>query len=73
MPMKAVLDMESIITVSISVRFSVFSVSHSFPILPDFGIHPFVVRSTTMWPFSAAALAILPKLDPPMNTVLPVL
>jgi hypothetical protein len=58
---------------SISVKFNFFKVSHSLPILPDLGIHPFTVRSTIMWPFAAAAFTILPRLDPPMNTVLPVL
>jgi hypothetical protein len=63
-PRKAEFDIGSITTVSFSVRFNFLKVSHSFPILPDLG---------TMWPFSAAAFAIQPKLDPPIKTVVPLL
>jgi hypothetical protein len=39
--------------------------------LPGLGDQPLAVRSTTSDPFLAAALAIFPRLDPPIKTVLP--
>ncbi len=60
-------------TVSNSVKFSFSSVSHNFSILSGLGIQPLLVRSTTMCPFSAAALAILPMFDAPINTGRPAL
>ncbi len=68
-PRKAEFDIGSIMTVSNSVRFNFSRVSQSFSILPDLGFQPPVVRSTTICPFSAAAFAILPRLEAPMNTV----
>jgi len=41
--------------------------------LPGLGDQPLAVRSTTSDPFSAAAFAILPRFDPPIKTVLPLL
>ncbi len=41
--------------------------------LPGLGDQPLAVRSTTNDPFSMAALAIFPRFDPPMKTVLPLL
>jgi hypothetical protein len=41
--------------------------------LPGLGDQPLAVRSTTNDPFLAAALAIFPRLDPPIKTVLPLL
>jgi hypothetical protein len=59
--------------VSHGVRFRFFSISAIFLMLPGLGDQPLAVRSTTSDPFSAAAFAILPRFDPPIKTVLPLL
>ncbi len=41
--------------------------------LPGLGDQPLAVRSTTNDPFSAVALDILPRFDPPIKTALPLL
>jgi hypothetical protein len=59
--------------VSHGFRFRFLSTSATFLMLPGLEDQPLAVRSTTNNPFLAAALAIFPRLDPPIKTILPLL
>ena len=65
--------MASITMVSHGFKSKFFKISATFFMLPGLGDQPLAVRSTTSDPFSAAAFAIFPRLDPPTKTVLPLL